>query len=174
MAAPRCSAALRPLPQRNACPAQSPDSSVPPRAAVREAMPLYPRGPWLRCGLCCPAPSSLTTTPSASLAGTGRLHSRAASINESPPTSTRLLPAILDGVMHFGAASFASCYGSHVCAPLRLLRYRVVPAFDADCRQAALGIWLDGRTGNLQSSGLSPDKSQQLVRLHDSPHKRPI
>ena len=86
------------------------------------------------------------------------------------------LPAILDGVMHFGAASFASCYGSCVCPALpagydevksaalllRLLRHRVVPAFDAVCRQAALGIWLDGRTGNLPSSGLSPDKSQQL------------
>jgi hypothetical protein len=28
------------------------------------------------------------------------------------------LPAILDGVMHFGAASFASCYGSCVCQAL--------------------------------------------------------
>jgi len=33
-------------------------------------LPLYPRGPWLRSGLCCPGPSSLTTTPSAGLAGT--------------------------------------------------------------------------------------------------------
>ncbi len=30
-----------------------------------------PRGPWLRSGFCCPTPSSLTTTPSADLAGTG-------------------------------------------------------------------------------------------------------
>jgi hypothetical protein len=52
------------------------------------------------------------------------------------------------------------------CSSLRLLRYRVVPAFDAACRQATLGIWLDGRTGNLPSSGLSPDQLQQLVRLH--------
>ena len=59
-----------------------------------------------------------------------------------------------------------------ICAPLRLLKTVVIPAFDADCRQAALGIWLDGRTENLPSSGLSPDKSQQLVRLHDSPDKR--
>jgi hypothetical protein len=29
-----------------------------------------------------------------------------------------------------------------------------------------LGVRLDGRTGNLPSSGLAPDKSQQLVRLH--------
>ena len=28
------------------------------------------------------------------------------------------LPAIPDGVMHFGAASFASCYGSCVCPAL--------------------------------------------------------
>jgi hypothetical protein len=33
-------------------------------------VPLYPRGPWLRSGFCCPGPSSLTTTPSADLAGT--------------------------------------------------------------------------------------------------------
>ena len=29
------------------------------------------------------------------------------------------LPAILDGVIHFGAASFASCCGPHVCPALR-------------------------------------------------------
>ncbi len=39
---------------------------------------LYPRGPWLRSELCCLGPSSLTTTPSASLAGTSRLHRSAA------------------------------------------------------------------------------------------------
>ena len=46
-----------------------------PRAwtAVREVCPLYPRGPWLRPELCCLQPSSRTTTPSASLAGTRRL-----------------------------------------------------------------------------------------------------
>jgi hypothetical protein len=55
------------------------------------------------------------------------------------------------------------------CSSLRLLRYLVTPAFDAGCRQSALGIRLDGRTGNLPSSGLSPDKSQQLVRLHNNP-----
>jgi len=53
-----------------------------------------------------------------------------------------------------------------ICSPLRLLRYRVIPAFDPDCRQPVLGIRLDSRTGNLLSSGLSPDWSQQLVRLH--------
>jgi hypothetical protein len=35
--------------------------------------PLYPRGPWLRIELCCLVPSRLTTTPSASPAGTLRL-----------------------------------------------------------------------------------------------------
>ena len=49
---------------------------------------------------------------------------------------------------------------------LRLLRTFVIPAFDARCRQPALGIRLDGRTGNLPSSELSPDKSPRLVRLH--------
>ena len=52
------------------------------------------------------------------------------------------------------------------CSPLRLLRYRVIPAFDTDRRRPALGIRLDSRTENLPSSGLSPDQSQQLVRLH--------
>jgi hypothetical protein len=71
-------ATLRRFLHRSACLAQSPGSSVPPPAAVREALPLYPRGPWLRPELCCLGPSPLTTTPSASLAGTRRLHGRAA------------------------------------------------------------------------------------------------
>jgi hypothetical protein len=41
-------------------------------------LPLYPRGPWLRSGLCCPRPSSRTTTPSAGLAGTRGFHGPAA------------------------------------------------------------------------------------------------
>ena len=41
-------------------------------------VPLYPRGPWLRAGLCCPRPSSRTPTPSAGLAGTLRVHGPAA------------------------------------------------------------------------------------------------
>ena len=45
-----------------------------PRAAVQEAFPPYPRDPWLRFELCCLDPSSLTTPPCASLAGTLRLH----------------------------------------------------------------------------------------------------
>ena len=36
----------------------------------------------------------------------------------------------------------------------------VAPAFDAVRYRTALGVRLDGRTGNLPLSGLSPDKSQ--------------
>ena len=54
------------------------------------------------------------------------------------------------------------------CASPRLLRCIVTPASGAARYRTALGVRLDGRTGNLPSSGLAPDKSQQLVRLHDS------
>ena len=57
------------------------------------------------------------------------------------------------------------------CTSPRPLRYIVTPAFDAARYRATLGVRLDGRTGNLPSSGLSPDKSQQLVRLHDNRNK---
>ena len=50
----------------------------------------------------------------------------------------------------------------------RLLRYIVTPAFNAVRRRTTLGIRLDGRTGNLPSLGLSPNKSRQLVRLHSN------
>jgi hypothetical protein len=60
------------------CRAQSPDGPTPQRAAVRGALPLCPRGPWLRTEFCCLSPSSLTTTPSVSPAGTRRFHGRAA------------------------------------------------------------------------------------------------
>jgi hypothetical protein len=56
-----------------------------------------------------------------------------------------------------------------ICSSPRLLRYIVTPAFNAVRHRATLGIRLDGRTGNLPSSGLSPDKSRQLVRLHNNP-----
>ena len=62
----------------HADPARCPDPAVFPRAAVREAQPPYPRGPWLRSEFCCLGPSSRSTTPSASLAGTRRLHGSAA------------------------------------------------------------------------------------------------
>jgi hypothetical protein len=102
-------------------------------------------------------------------------------LTESPPT-TPSLPAIPDGGSNFGAASFALCYGPCVCLAL-LTGYEtdgitcvppvpsegfVVPAFRAGRHRPTLGIWLDGRTGNLPSSGLAPDKSQQLVRLQQN------
>jgi len=100
---------------------------------------------------------------------------------ESPP-ATPSLPAIIDGLFHFGAASFSSCYDLHVGLALRAgydeinsippSEDIVIPASGAARCQTTLGIQLDGRTGNLPSSGLSPDQSQQLVRLHDSPNKR--
>ena len=152
-------------------PALCPDPAVLPRAAVRAALvPLYPRGPWLRSEFCCLGPSSRTPTPSASLAGTRRLHGPAAytprlrctgaprrptrpsllSLPSCPcvPSTLRRwvrgglpvvhpprcqtsscydrvathecpsLPAIPDGVMDFGAASFASCCGPRVCPAL--------------------------------------------------------
>ncbi len=49
------------------------------------------------------------------------------------------------------------------CSSPRLLRYIVTPAFGAARLRTTLGIRLDGRTGNLPSSGLSPDQSRQLV-----------
>src|SRR5438067_11917273 len=44
------------------------------------------------------------------------------------------------------------------CSAPRLLRLRVTPAFDGARHQAPLGVRLKGRTGNLPSSGLSPDQ----------------
>ena len=55
-----------------------------------------------------------------------------------------------------------------ICSSPRLLRYIVTPALTAVRHRATLGIRLDGRTGNLPSSGLSPDKSRQPVRLHNN------
>jgi hypothetical protein len=48
------------------------------RGSAARALPLCPRGPWLRSKFCCLGPSPLTTTPSASLAGTRRFHGPAA------------------------------------------------------------------------------------------------
>ena len=55
-----------------------------------------------------------------------------------------------------------------ICASPRLLRYIVTPASGVVRHRTTLGVKLDGRTGNLPSSGLSPDKSRQLVRLHNN------
>jgi hypothetical protein len=130
---------------------------------------LNPRGPWLRFEFCCLDPSSLTTTPSVSPAGTLRLHDTVAYTQRlrcagAPrrPTGPSLLslpylqcmpstlprwsaapshcartaipgfreflthrhpqspslPAMPDGVTHFGAASFALCCGLHLCLAL--------------------------------------------------------
>src|SRR6266511_832924 len=54
-----------------------------------------------------------------------------------------------------------------ICPSPRLLRYLVTPAFGPTRRRVTLGVRLERRTRNLLSSGLSPDKSQQLVRLHN-------
>ena len=99
--------------------------------------------------------------------------------NESPTTTTRLCQQFPTG--HFFRGCIVLFMLRPVCLPsppdwLRqdeatctspcLLRYLVTPAFGAIRCRTALGIRLDGRTGNLPSSGLSPDKLRQLVRLH--------
>ena len=84
MPAPRSSLCC-PSPASTTAPVTGPESS-PARASTDRcsrgsaalALPLCPRGPWLRSELCCLGPSPLTTTPGASLAGTRRLHSLAA------------------------------------------------------------------------------------------------
>jgi len=54
----------------------------------------------------------------------------------------------------------------------RLLRYLVTPASSVLRHRMTLGVKLDGRTGNLPSLGLSPNKSRQLMRLHNNSGKR--
>ena len=53
-------------------PVASPEGQ--PGGIVTAGYAADPRGPWLRSELCCLRSSSLTPTPSASLAGTARLH----------------------------------------------------------------------------------------------------
>ena len=60
------------------------------------------------------------------------------------------------------------------CSSSRLLKYFVTPAFDVARYRSTLGVRLDGRMGNLPSSGLSPDQLQQLVRLHDKNYWLPF
>ena len=220
----------------HADPARCPDPAVFPRAAVREAQPPYPRGPWLRSELCCLGPSSRSTTPSASLAGTRRLHGSAAYtprlrcagaprrptrpsllslprcpcvpstlrrwvrgplplcrdrdarlprlITESPPTMARLCQQCPTGFelsalhrsRHAAARMFAQPSGLATTrgSPMACIapaEDRVTPAFDGVRRRAPLGVRLKGRTGNLPSSGLAPDQSRQVVRLHDKTFK---
>jgi hypothetical protein len=92
------------------------------------------------------------------------------------------LPAISDGVTQFRGCIVhvmvqPACLPSPpgwlrrdeaTCSSPRLLRHIVTPASGVIRRRVTLGVRLDGRTGNLPSSGLSPDKSQQLVRLHNN------
>ena len=94
------------------------------------------------------------------------------------------LPAISDGVMRFrrcivrvmlrpawlpGPPDWLRRRTGPVPGPSPA-ENRVSPAFHATCRHPTLGVRLDGRTGNLPSLGLSPNQSQQLVRLHDRQH----
>ena len=77
------------------------------------------------------------------------------------------LPAIPDGValstlqplLHAAARAFAQPSGLAPTggAASRLLRYRVPPAFGPGRHRPGQGGRLDGRTGNLPSSGLPPD-----------------
>jgi hypothetical protein len=96
------------------------------------------------------------------------------------PAATPSLPAIIDGLHQF-----RGCIVLFMLRPARLpsppdwlrrdevqLHFTtpsediVTPASGAVRCRTALGVRLNGRTGNLPSSGLSPDQSQQLVRLH--------
>jgi hypothetical protein len=135
--------------------------------AFRACCRPYPGGP--------PCPSRCThTTISGFLQLSKSRHSQCPS-----------LPAISDGVIRFRGCIVRFMLrparlpcppdwqrrDEVTCASPRLLRYIVTPAFDAARCRTALGVRLDGRTGNLPPSGLSPDKSEQLVRLHDSKNR---
>ena len=92
-------------------------------------------------------------------------------ISESPPTSTRLCQQSPTGLnisalhrsRHAAARAFARPSGlaptrcNHMACPSPS-EDRVTPAFDRVRRRAPLGVRLEGRTGNLPSSGLSPDQ----------------
>jgi hypothetical protein len=145
--------------------------------------PRRPAGPSLLSLPCFPSmPSTLPRWPAAPSRCTraavpGFLELLASRHPQSPS-----LPAISDGVTHF-----RGCIVRFMLRPASLpsppdwlrqdestdpspclLRYIVTPAFDVGRCRLTLGIRLDGRTGNLPSSGLSPDQSQQPVRLHDN------
>jgi hypothetical protein len=128
--------------------------------ATRETFPTFP---------VALSPRAADPTPVGPLAPPvldGRSDTRLPRItNESPPTPPSL-PAIPDG------CPFRGCIVRVMLRPVRLpgppdwlrrgilprlLRYRVTPAFGTGRRRAVLGVRLDGRTGNLPSSGLPPD-----------------
>src|SRR6266704_2064949 len=50
---------------------------------------------------------------------TARRFQASSSYHHESPTATPSLPAIIDGLTHFGAASFSLCYDLHVCLALR-------------------------------------------------------
>ena len=80
--------AMHPLPMN------SPEGQSPAYAGVREtaAMAHRSRGPWLACGLCCPAGSSLTMASSEALDSTCRLmdsSSGLAGSRDSPLSTAR-------------------------------------------------------------------------------------
>ena len=150
--------------------------------------PRRPAGPSLLLRLCFPCMSpTLPRWPTVSSRCThtaipGFLHLS----SESPPQSPSL-PAMSDGVVQFRGCIVSFMVqparlpsppdwlrrDEVTCSSPRLLRCIVTPASGAARYRTALGVRLDGRTGNLPSSGLSPDKSQQLVRLHDRRDKLP-
>jgi hypothetical protein len=87
-------------------------------------------------------------------------------ISASPPTAPVSASNTRRG-NPFDAAAFASCCGPCVCPALRTgsdgaqappSEDRVTPALGAGRHRATLGVRLDGRTGNLPSSGLAPDQ----------------
>ena len=55
-------------------------------------------------------------------------------------------------------SGLATTRGSPLRLPPRLLRLRVTPAFRDGRHRPPLGVRLEGRTGNLPSSGLAPDQ----------------
>ena len=97
--------------------------------------------------------------------------------NESPPTVARLCQPSLTrrslSTLHRSLYATARVFAS----PSWLATTRlptppedfVTLAFAGRCRHLPVRVRLDGRTGNLPSSGLAPDKCQQLVRLHAKP-----
>ena len=60
-----------------------------------------------------------------------------------------------------------------ICPAPRLLRSFVTPAFGTVRRRAALGVRLEGRTGNLPSSGLAPDQFTAASEAAHGTDKRP-
>jgi len=148
--------------------------------------PRRPAGPSLLLRLCFPCMlPTLPRRPAVPSRCTHTAISGFLQLSRSRHSQCPSLPAISDGVIRFRGCivrfmlrpARLPCPPDWLrrdevtCASPRLLRYIVTPASDAARCRTALGVRLDGRTRNLPSSGLSPDKSQQLVRLHDSLNK---